>query len=250
MFRLTCIVDAGVACYGNDDRALVQRHVVDEGSYEETSETAFAAVCDGVGGEACGYEAAGIAAAHFATLAGGEITVEGIRAGIACANNLIIKAQRKGRGRAGMATTIAGIYVSGEDCIVFNVGDSRVYRYRPPYIAQLSKDHSALEEIKALGLEPKPGHEGVITRYLGGDRAAPDIIDGRGRVLGCDVYIVCTDGISDFVTDPELEDIMSQSQRIPDMQICRTLVDAALSNGSNDNLSVVLVSNLHRSPPV
>lgn len=239
MFKISCVVDAGIGCYGNDDSAMVLRHIITEGFYEETADIALAVVCDGVGGEDFGYEATEIAVNHFSKLLDQDVTVESIRIGIADANSLILQAQKKDFAHRKMAATIAGIYLNKNDCIVFNVGDSKVIRYRPPYIAQLSTDHTLIEELKNLGIAPKPGQEHVITRCLGSNNAEPEILDGKDKALDCDVYIVCSDGISDVISDAEFECIMAED--ISDKELCWKLIEVAISKGSNDNMSVIII---------
>ena len=239
MFEIACVVDAGIGCHGNDDRAMVCHQVIDSGYYSTTAEQVFAVICDGVGGEAYGYEAAGIAAKHFASLDEQQLTAEQIRQELIAADMLIRQAQQQDAAHAQMASTAAGIWLSGDDFIAFNVGDSRVYRYRPPYIAQLSTDHSLTEEMKALGLEPKPEQVHVITQYLGGACHRPEVVDGHDMAFERDTYLICSDGISDVISDLELEEIMARN--LPLKDLCWYLVEHAVEQGSEDNLSVIIV---------
>lgn len=239
MFKISCVVDAGIGCYGNDDRAMVLRHVITEGFYEEIADTALAVVCDGVGGENFGYEAAEIVVNYFSQSLDQDITAESIRSRIADANSLILYAQKKDNSHRNMATTIAGIYLNDDDYIAFNVGDSKVLRYRPPYIAQLSTDHTLIEDLKELGIQPKPEHEHIITRCLGSHSAEPEIVYGKDKAFDCDVYIVCSDGISDVISDVEFECIMAAD--IPDKELCWKIIEVAISKGSKDNLSVIIL---------
>jgi protein phosphatase len=137
-----------------------------------------------------------------------------------------------------MTTTVAGLYINGDDFIAFNVGDSRIYRYRSPYISQISRDHSLKQEQIDLGLEPKPGQENVITHYLGGTRAAPEIVDGLGRVFENDVYILCSDGVWGVLKDDDFENLLSQKLSVE--KSCEALISLALQKGSKDNLSIII----------
>lgn len=242
MYKISCIVEEGIGCKGNDDRALVNRHVVPCGYYEENSNSVLAVVCDGVGGEAYGDVAAEIAVTNFSKLPDDEITSELISKAIETSNSLILEAQGKNRAQSRMASTIAGIYLDDKGFIAFNVGDSRVIRYRKPYIAQLSTDHTLVEDLKELGLEPKPGQEHVITRYLGGRTATPYIADGQGQVISGDIFIICSDGISDVITDIEFEDILSGFHSAE--ELCRQLIEVAISRSSKDNMSVIIIESV------
>jgi protein phosphatase len=239
MLEIACVVEAGRRAPKNDDRAAVNSSLVSQGSYTETADkTCLAVICDGVGGEAFGNEAAEIVTDIFSRLAGTPLTMDIITGHIAKANEAVITAQKKDIKHSRMSTTLAGLYINGDDFIAFNVGDSRIYRYRS-YISQISKDHSVRQEQIDLGLEPRPGNENIITRYMGGKRAIPEIVDGADRVFANDVYILCTDGVWGVLEDNDFENILSQDCKIG--EACQKLVKLALQKGSTDNLSAIIV---------
>jgi protein phosphatase len=239
MLEIACMVEAGRRAPANDDRAAVNSTLVTQGSYTETAaETCLAVICDGVGGEAYGNEAAEIVTDIFSRLSGTPLTIEIINEHIAKANEAVINAQKIDLKHSKMSTTLAGLYINGDDFIAFNVGDSRIYRYRS-YISQISKDHSVRQEQIDIGQEPKPGHENIITHYIGGKYASPEIVDGIGRVFYNDVYILCTDGVWGVLEDDDFEKILGQNCKIE--EACRSLIDLALQKGSNDNLSAIIV---------
>jgi len=238
MLEIACTVSGGARSPANDDRAAVNKKLVADGSYTETCETAcLAVVCDGVGGEAYGYEAAEIVTKHFSQLGETQLTVDLIKENIIKANQSVIDAQKKDSSHSRMATTIAGVYINGDDFIAFNVGDSRIYRYRS-YISQISKDHSLWQQQIDLGLEPKPGQRSVITHFLGGKSASPEIVDGKGRVFNNDVYIICSDGVWGVLEDDDFEKIISNYTT---QEACEKLVALAFEKKSDDNLSAIII---------
>ena len=238
MLEIACMVDPGTRP-SNDDRVAVNKKIISQGTYTETVDTAcLAIVCDGVGGEAFGFEAAEIVTGIFSNLSEMPLTVAIVTEYITKANEAVIAAQKTSSGHSKMSTTIAGLYINKDDCIAFNVGDSRIYRYRS-YLSQLSKDHSLRQEQIDLGLLPKPGQEGVITHYIGGNCASPEVVEGIGRVFDNDVYILCSDGVWGPLEDDDFEKILSQGGTVE--ELCRTLVATALQKGSDDNLSVIMV---------
>ena len=241
MYTMTCIVDIGVGRKTNDDRVLLNCNVVRDGYFEAHSEKVLALVCDGVGGELYGDVAAELVVTHFSQLFDLDITTDIVYANIINANEKVIYAQKKSRMHSNMSTTLAGIYINGENFIVFNIGDSRVYRFRPPYLAQLSIDHSMSEELKNLCVDGTIAKDGTLTRYIGSKKPVPDIIDGKGKVFDCDVFIVCSDGISDVLSDEELEKILSNDEGFTDKTICEKLITVAKNKNSRDNLSVVII---------
>jgi len=238
MLEIACVVAGGIKSSSNDDRAVVNSKLVAEGSYMEKCEsTCLAVVCDGVGGEAYGYEAAEIVTSIFSHLDGTKLTVDIIKEYIEKANHAVISAQKTDFDHSKMATTIAGLYINEDNFIAFNVGDSRIYRYRS-YISQISKDHSLWQQQIDLDLEPKPGQKNIITHFLGGTSAVPEIVDGSGRVFNNDVYIICSDGIWGVLEDRDFESIISKS---PVEEASEKLVALALDKGSDDNLSAIII---------
>jgi protein phosphatase len=238
MLEIACIVEKGLRPV-NDDRAAVNGTLVSEGSHTENADKlCLAVVCDGVGGEAFGDEAAGIATDIFSRLSGMPLTLDIITEHIIKANEAVIAAQKTDLKHSKMSSTIAGLYISGDDFIAFNVGDSRIYRYRS-FISQISKDHSVRQEMIDLGFEPKPGQENIITHYLGGTRAGPEIVEGTGRVFINDIYIICSDGVWGVLDNDDFEEILSKT--LSAEESCKALIGTALQKGSKDNLSAVIV---------
>lgn len=240
MYQITCLIDAGAGNHGNDDRCYIGNSFVSDGLLElDDQPYAFAGVCDGVGGEAFGNEAAEAVARYMASQCSPNMQPEIIEGLIEKANQIVLRLRQQDSAHSQMSSTIAGIVVDGDNMVAFNVGDSRVYRYREPYIARLSKDHSAVETARDLGLEPKPGQEHVITEYLGSPSHKPNIFDGTGRAFEDDVYLLCSDGICDVVTCEDFETVLQSGQTLSKM--CHSLVDLAMKKGSEDNLSVIIV---------
>ena len=240
MLKIACVVDAGVKSPENDDCAVVNNRIISQGSYHGTEEEGcFVAVCDGVGGELFGKEAAETVAGVFSRLCTAFPTVDAVNESVKKANDAVTDAQKMSFAHSRMSTTIAGFYINGDDFIAFNVGDSRIYRYRQPYIAQISKDHSMRQAQIDLGCAPKPGQEYVLTRYIGGTHAIPEIVDGTGKVFENDCYILCTDGVWGMLDSDDFEKILGQNDKTENA--CQALIDLALKKGSTDNLSAIVV---------
>ena len=241
MLEIACMVDIGIRPK-NDDRAAINSHLVSNGTHTETIDNScLLVVCDGVGGEKYGNEAAEIVTDTFSRLSGTHLSVEIIKESIIKANEAVIAAQKSDIDHLKMATTIAGLYINGDDFIAFNIGDSRIYRYRS-YISQISKDHSLWQEQIDSGLSPQSGQESVITRYIGGKYAIPEIVEGTGRVFNNDIYILCTDGVWGVLEDDDFEKILSENEKIE--ETCKALIELALQKGSNDNLSIIIVRRI------
>jgi serine/threonine protein phosphatase PrpC len=133
-----------------------------------------------------------------------------------------------------MGTTIVSTLVSGDKIYVGHVGDSRVYRVREGGIAQLTRDHSLLEDYK----EAKPDmteeeernfpHKNVITRALG-MRETVQVDIRSHQIKSGDVYILCSDGLSGMVIDNQIRQIATNAKSL---QSAVELIDAANRNGA------------------
>lgn len=156
-----------------------------------------------------------------------------------------VAARRSGR-LANMGSTVAALVVAEREAILAHVGDSRVYRLRDGRFTQLTRDHSLFEEVRAAGgaqqMESKRDcpFANVITRALGlSDRAEPDV--DTVPVLHGDIFLLCSDGLSDPLTDEELARLLASCQTEGLVSATRRLVQAAYDAGGKDNITAVTV---------
>ena len=130
-------------------------------------------------------------------------------------------------------TTLAALYITHRRVCVCNVGDSRVYRLRGKELSQLSQDH-------VDGRPYPPGVKPPLMQHLGIDPKEllirPYIT--KGRIAEGDCYLLCSDGLTDMLTELQIADMMI---RIPDVTACaEALVKAALNHGGRDNVTVIV----------
>jgi PPM family protein phosphatase len=223
----------------------------DRGHVREVNEDALLAyppvflVADGMGGHDAGDLASRIAVEEFAQLAGQlAATADDVHA---CFARTAARIRGEFTGGRQGGTTIAGVAVTEHDggfyWLVFNVGDSRVYRWNEDGLERVSVDHSVVQELLDAGTldareaESHPERH-VLTRALGtGDAHEPDYwLLPAGRT---DRLLICTDGLTREVRDDELSWALAD---IADPQdAARALVDLALERGGHDNVSVVVV---------
>jgi protein phosphatase len=166
---------------------------------------------------------------------------------IKLANLRIFETSNRDLRYKGMGTTIVSTLVSGDKIYVGHVGDSRVYRVREGGIAQLTRDHSLLEDYK----EAKPDmteeeernfpHKNVITRALG-MRETVQVDIRSHQIKSGDVYILCSDGLSGMVVDDQIGQIASNAKSLE--RAVAELVDAANRNGGTDNVTTLLLQCL------
>ena len=147
----------------------------------------------------------------------------------------------------GMGTTIVGgVIKSDGNGYIINVGDSRAYLISPrkKTIRQITRDHSLVEELVRFGAitrEQAREHpqRNIITRALGTETHV-DSDYFEFRLTGGDYLLLCSDGLSNTLTDDEIL-ALSAGQKDPE-SLCRTLMTEALSRGARDNVTVVAVS--------
>ena len=140
-----------------------------------------------------------------------------------------------------MGTTISCFLIHEGQLIYAHVGDSRLYRLRNG-LQQLSRDHSLRDVLEEEDIDPElldqPGFKNVITRALGTQpHVIPDI--GIIPIQNNDIYLLCSDGLTDLVPDPQIAAILSTGKSL--QQMCDSLISAALEKGGNDNITVLLV---------
>jgi len=151
-------------------------------------------------------------------------------------------------GRRGMGTTLLGLSLGGHEAAVAHVGDSRAYLVRGETCTQLTNDHSRVGEMlrmRMITAEQAANHpaRSQLTRSLGGDPFVQvDLV--RQPVSQHDTLVLCTDGLWDVVSRPEIADVgMSlTSGSIPtSIEAADRLVRLAVERGSTDNVSAVVV---------
>lgn len=206
----------------------------------ETSEPFFVSVFDGMGGESYGEAAAYTAASTRANLpvcSDNDNCEEFLIKSSLALNDAVVASAREHKTEC-MGTTSVELYFKDEVCWVSNVGDSRAYLYRDGLLRQLSVDHC--DESYARILPNGKKTKAPLTQHLGIDPEVfviePAIC--RVPVTAGDRFLICSDGITDMLSDAEIAAVLSQN---PDVQNCTAaLLDAALENGGRDNITVIV----------
>ena len=149
----------------------------------------------------------------------------------------------------GMGTTLILLCFYAGNVIVAHVGDSRIYRLRQRSILQVTKDHSLLREMIDNG-KVASTHAGefpyknILTRAVGtGNTVEPTLC--MSAVRQGDIFLLCSDGLSDLLNQEEIEDILNKSLSIEEK--VRFLIAAAKHKGGYDNVTVVLIEVIEAS---
>jgi len=142
-----------------------------------------------------------------------------------------------------MGTTVVGLIFYDNRFTVAHVGDSRLYRIRENEIEQLTLDHSLIEDLIARGFytpeeASKSLNKNVLLRALGAEEDVKiDVLEDFALVG--DIYVNCSDGLTNMITDEQILKIVLDNQENLE-QATKTLVNTANENGGKDNISVIL----------
>jgi len=210
-----------------------------------------AVVCDGMGGHAGGHIASelGVQVVSHSLRQlrpndwlDEEKVVEAMKQAVFGANDHILSRAHADPTLSDMGSTICACAFMGDRVITANVGDSRIYRIANGAMEQISQDHSLVaERIRAGLLDPNSFEVtllgNIVTRALGMEQITVDITV-EDLVPG-DIFLLCSDGLSDMVDDGEIAQVVLQSEDLPNAVI--SLIDLANERGGIDNITVALV---------
>ena len=167
-----------------------------------------------------------------------------IRDQIARANNAIFTTSQNNPECAGMGTTLVVSHFYDNFMSVAHIGDSRLYRLRGDVMEQVTRDHSLLQEQLDSGLitpeEAKLSqNKNLVTRALGIDPSVePEVHVYETEPE--DIYLLCSDGLSDMVEDEEIRLTLITLKTNPSLTV-QQLIQAANDNGGRDNISAMLI---------
>jgi serine/threonine protein phosphatase PrpC len=220
-----------------------------EDSFVVDDRLALYAVADGMGGHRAGEVASATALeALRAAVASGQA----LDASIVLANSAVFQKAATDAALSGMGTTLTAVAIVGESTLLIgHVGDSRAYRIRDGMIAQLTEDHSLVQELVREGRISQAEAEvhpqrAIVTRALG---IEPEVevdlytVDARTN----DRILLCSDGLTGMLHDDEMLAIAAVESD-PRVAADR-LVDAANEAGGEDNITVLIVDVLEAPPP-
>ncbi len=242
-YQFFAATDPGRARENNEDSV----------AFDEQAQVAVLA--DGMGGYNAGEIASGMATAFIKSelsrwlLEAGPVAQakEIRRAMEICVDNAnlaIFNSANANPAYAGMGTTLVLAVFRDGKLTVGHIGDSRCYRYRDRAIAQITKDHSLLQEQIDAGMITAEQAavspiKNLVTRALGVEQSVLLEVNEL-QIQAGDVYLMCSDGLSDMVDDEVIARIVAEGSGLS--QMADDLVAAANNNGGKDNISVVIVA--------
>lgn len=142
----------------------------------------------------------------------------------------------------GMGTTLSALLFYEGSVICTHIGDSRIYRFKDNKLTQLTYDHTLKNKLIEQGQLEKAIAQGiryknVLTKAIGAfKKVTPDI--SIYPIEPQDLYLMCSDGLSDYVTDEEISCILSSSVCLKQQTF--NLINKAKAKGGCDNITVLM----------
>jgi len=246
--------DIGLLRHNNEDSYLVVDQYCTH--YDLDKFGLFFVIADGMGGHAAGEIASKMACeeAVSAYYNGDAIFQESgdeseskvwrLEQTLWSVHNKIVNFAREHDELRGMGTTLSALVLTNDKAFIAHVGDSRIYRFRNHSCERMTIDHTENQVLIDMGKiqsEEESNHcyRHIITQALGGNGDLVSVFTRMESVQRDDVFLLCTDGLHDLVTDHEIEKILiehSLSQAISD-----ELVQAAIRKGGHDNVTVIVI---------
>lgn len=238
-----------------------------EDSIASIPDLGLVVLADGMGGYNAGEVASGMATTMLTTelrqllekqapfevdpQTGQKAALKMLRQQIAKANTSIYQASQSQPQYAGMGTTLVVALFYDNKVMVAHIGDSRLYRMRGDEFSQVSKDHSLLQEQIDAGMLTKEqakhsSNKNLVTKALGIDPAVEPEIHEYDALPG-DIYLLCSDGLSDMVSDADIGMTLQALGANLNLAV-QQLVQMANDNGGRDNVSVILIKVLREYP--
>jgi len=252
-------------CVGMTDTGRVREHNEDTIAWD--SNIGLLVLADGMGGYNAGEVASGIAVKTIVNLVRESIEREDLSApdpgsgqsrtaiilrdAITRANKIIFQTARTQPNCEGMGTTVVGALFHDNRVTIAHVGDSRLYRLRGETFEQVTLDHSLLQELVDRGFyspeeAQRAANKNYVTRALGVEASVEVEIQEHPAQRG-DVYLLCSDGLSDMVEDDDIHLTINTFGANLDT-VAKHLVQLGNDNGGKDNISVLLAQVVDSFP--
>jgi serine/threonine protein phosphatase PrpC len=249
---LVCVkTEKGPARRMNEDSYLVIDNKAEDNDDTSSRGTLFA-VADGMGGQRGGGMASKMACEALSHLFRQELSRQeflnsnrGLKLLEKIIHSIHNKIQRYGEENkeyAHMGTTLSVLVVLNNQALIAHVGDSRIYRLRHAVLEQLTEDHTMAQlsvEMGYLKLQDASRHplRHMLTQALGEE--VDEIQKRKEEVEAGDIFLLCTDGLYGYLSNDEIRKILRSE--VVDHGTCARLVEAALSQDGQDDVTVIVV---------
>lgn len=233
------------------DPGRIRENNEDSVTFDVTTQVGVLA--DGMGGYNAGEIASNMATVlikselmRWLAEAGPQATAQQVQRAmeicVANANLAIFNSANANPQYAGMGTTLVLGVFQGDQLLLGHVGDSRCYRWRGQELLQITKDHSFLQEQLDAGLltpaqAAQSPNRNLVTRALGVEEEVQLELHSHSVEVG-DLYLMCSDGLTDMVPDEMIANILHNGSSLTEM--AGELVSMANQQGGRDNIAILL----------
>ena len=228
----------------NEDRILINDTIVSAGTFEAKCDSNLKiCVADGVGGNNAGAVASSFVCENLKNI------VPSSKNDLVDINSQLLTKSTENANYNGMATTLSGICINDEKAISFHIGNTRIYVFQGSYIKQITEDHTSVNWLVKTGKLSKKEAEtydrrNEITACFGGGN--PSLInslvfmENNDALLNAKRMILTSDGVHEYVSIDELEDVLNNESLDP-LSMCSEILSIAKANGSTDDKSIVII---------
>jgi len=239
----TAVTRKGKSKSKNEDRVLINKTIMSDGDFiGHTDEPIIALICDGIGGEEGGEIASQLVVKAIESQNKRYLRPMEIYDCIDSANGVLMVCQKLFSNLKNMATTIGGLTIVNDCCTIFNLGDTRVYRYENGELSRITKDHT-LAQLRVDKYEiPDIEHASTsdiatVTKYLGGRFTAEHPYIKTENPGENTIYLICSDGVYKTVSEKKIKEILNGNNTIENKG--RAILSFA--QDSSDDFSVIIL---------
>ncbi len=206
-------------------------------------------VADGMGGHAGGDVASAIAITRIIeadkAYSSAEDAEFSVKQSLLAANTMLTEAVVEHPELTGMGTTVSALLRVHDKMVAAHIGDSRIYLFRDSKLKQISADHTFVQRLVDSGritAEEAAVHprRSVLMRVLGDVDAAPEIDTEVLDTMPGDRWLICSDGLSSYVSDEKIEAVLRTVQDAA--EAADRLVKESLDQGAPDNVTVAVIN--------
>lgn len=250
MLEYVAIVEQGLVHETNDDAALLNHSVIHNGFFCGTSDEdeGIFGVADGVGSVYRSEMASRLVLNILRECDARR--AEEIREKILSTNESLLTLTEQLKVLDVLSTTLCLTVVLGEQIRSYNLGNSRLYRFRKKFLRQLTEDHTKVQKLVKAGVlelehvrEHAESH--IITQFLGStvfEEGWLDEVAHEENFLVGDILMLCSDGVHEYVDKELIREILTKDVSINEM--AADIIQYALDAGGYDNATIVLVRKI------
>ena len=212
-----------------------------------------ALIADGMGGHSGGRLASSMAVNYMANQLSkidlNQLTYKELKQLLEDTSRVVWKESLSDKVLENMGTTMTAAIILENRVIIGNIGDSRPYMMRAETLDQITTDHSYVQYLVEKGIlmqdeaETHP-YKNIITRAIGMETVSADVFVTAFQ--SGNVLLLCTDGVSNFISKKELEEIIRTSDTAKQMVF--KMKSMTLERGASDNFTAVVVSRPEEAP--